>query len=1098
MITGAAVALTILVVSARVAMAQATEAGPPAQRGDTNTALPIKPVRTLRFTTDEGTWMSLDVSPDGRTIVFDLLGDLYTVPITGGDATRLTSGMPWDYMPRWSPDGSTIAFASDRSGTEDIWLIDRNGGHLRRLTHETDARISSPTWTRDGQYIVARRTEPYPGPNDYGRQHPLWMYSLAGGTGVQIYPATVDAPKMSASGPAFSPDDRMMYFSSHAGGSFTAEGKLGVFQVVVLDRRTGRQRTLTAEPGGGLRPAVSPDGHWLVYATRFDSTTGFRIRDLRTGTERWLVAETQRDDQEGDVMLDLLPNYSFTPDSKSMVYTQGGKIRRVDLATRTVTTIPFTAHVELGMGQRLYAPKRIEDGPFRVRQLTSINESADGKRVVFGAIGRIWTAEVAEGGDRITSPRTVTREGTREFQPALSPNGEWVTYVTWSDSGGGYLWKARADGSGTPTRLTRIAGFYKYPMWSPEGDRVVFLAWPTSVGQGVGGGPGDVTWLDVNAPDSLHVIGESTAPLALVSRGGDASGRIYYLDISPAVGGNLARVTTTLRSVRYDGSAGLVHARVRAPIVFAPNGPAGPIMLRVSPDGQRAVMTSRRDVYLFPLPPVGTEGVSLDMERPTTGVPLRRITYDGASEAGWSDDGREVTWSFTDQFYRANADSVFATTDSTRWHVQHLDVALSVPRATPKGTLLLKGGRIITMHGDEVLARGDVLIVNDRIARVGGSIAAPAGARVIDVTGKTLMPGLVDVHSHMRTGRDVAPDNEWSTVANLAYGVTTTRNPSTGWNTWAWGEMVDAGNMIGPRIYSTGPPFTQTNVPIRNYEDALRAVRRYKAEGANSLKQYIQPRRIQRQWILQAAIAEGINATNEGAGDFRADMTMAIDGYTSLEHTLPMPTIYKDVVTVIADSKITYTPALNAQYGGPTGDGYWRARTDLRADVKTARFMPRDQLYRETFSLPVIHESDYIFKQAARGARDVIRAGGNVGLGSHGQQNGIGADWELWMLQSGGMTPMETLRAATMMGAMSIGLDGDLGSIETGKLADIVVLDANPLDDIKNTIRTRYIVKNGVVYDAATLDEVWPVAHKFPTSFWARDEADRESVRGAP
>jgi len=1070
--------------------------GQPAQRADTASALPITPVRTLRFTTDEGTWMSLDVSPDGRTILFDLLGDLYTVPIGGGDATRLTSGMAWDYMPRWSPDGSTIAFASDRGGNEDIWLIDRNGGHLRRLTHEVDARLSSPTWTHDGQYIIARRTEPYPGPNDYGRQHPLWMYAIAGGTGVQMVPSTLDAPKTSNSGPAFSPDDKTMYFSSHAGGSFTAEGKIGLFQIVSLDRHTGRQHTLTSLPGGGLRPAVSPDGRWLVYATRFESTTGFRIRDLQTGGDRWLVERTQRDDQEGDVMLDALPNYSFTPDSKSVVYTEGGKIRRVDIATRAVATIPFIAHVELGMGKRLDAPQRIDDGPLQIRQLTSINESADRKRVVFSAVGRIWTANVS--GNTVTNARHVTPDGSREFQPALSPNGEWVTYVTWSDSAGGYLMKARADGSGTPTRLTKAAGFYKFPAWSPEGNRIVFLAWPTSTGQGTGGGPGELTWLDVDKPDSMHVIGESTASLALISRGGDASGRVYYQDISQAVGGNLARVTTALRSVRYDGTDAQVHARIRAPIVFAPSGPPGPISMRVSPDGQRVVMTSRDDAYAFPLPPLGAEGVTLDMERAATGLPLRRVTYDGANEVGWADDGKTITWSFTDRYFRANADSVFATSDSTKWHVERLDVALTVPRATPKGALLLKGGRVITMHGDEVLQRADVLIENNRITKVGGSIAVPAGARVIDMSGKTLMPGLVDVHSHMRTGRDIAYDNEWSTVANLAFGVTTTRNPSTGWGTYAYGEMVDAGTMIGPRIYSTGPPLTGTNVPLRNYDDALRAVRRYQAEGANSLKQYIQPRRINRQWILQAALAQGIDATNEGAGDFRADMTMAMDGYTSLEHTLPMPNIYKDVVTVLADSKITYTPALNAQYGGPVGDTYWRARNDLRADPKTRRFTPRDQLDRQTRELPLIHDDDYIFKQAAQGARDIVRAGGNVGMGSHGQQNGVGADWELWMMQSGGMTPLETLRAATMMGAASIGLDRDIGSIEPGKLADIVVLDANPLEDIKNTIKTRYIVRNGVVYDAATLDEVWPTARKFPTSFWARDEMDRASLRVKP
>ena len=1083
----------LLAVALGVASTLPAQAAP---RSDTASALPITPVRTLRFTTDEGTWMSLDVSPDGRTILFDLLGDLYTIPIGGGAATRLTSGMAFDYMPRWSPDGSTIAFASDRGGNEDIWLMDRTGGHLRRLTREVDARLSSPTWTHDGRYIVARRTEPYPGPNDYGRQHPLWMYAIAGGTGVQIVPATLDAPKTSNSGPAFSPDDKTMYFSSHTGGSFVAEGKIGLFQIVSLDRRSGRQRTLTNAPGGGLRPAVSPDGRWLVYATRFDATTGFRIREVSTGAERWLVERTQRDDQEGDVMLDALPNYSFTPDSKSLVYTEGGKIRRVDIATRVVTTIPFTAQVELGMGKRLEAPQRIDDGPLHVRQLTSISESVDHKRVVFGAVGRIWTASVS--GNSVTGARHLTPEGLREFQPALSPNGQWVTYVTWSDSAGGYLWKMRADGTGAPVRLTKAAGFYKFPAWSPEGNRIVFLAWPASTGQGTGGGPGELTWIDVDKPDSLHVIGESTAPLALVSRGGDASGRIYYHEISQAVGGNLARVTTTLRSIRYDGTDAQVHAKVRAPIVFAPNGPPGPIAMRVSPDGQRVVMVSRHDAYAFALTPLAAEGVTFDMERAATSLPLRRITYDGASEAGWADDGRTITWSLANRYSRANADSVFAAADSTKWQLEHIEIALTVPRALPKGALLLKGGRVITMRGDEVLRSGDVLIENGRITRVGASIAAPASAHVIDMQGKTLMPGIVDVHAHMRTGRDVAYDNEWSTVANLAFGVTTTRNPSTGWGTYTYGEMVDAGMMIGPRIFSTGPPLTGTNVPLRNYDEALRAVRRYKAEGANSLKQYIQPRRIQRQWILQAALAEGINVTNEGAGDFRADMTMAMDGFTGLEHTLPMPTIYKDVVTLLADSKITFTPALNAQYGGPLGDTYWRARNDLRADAKTRRFTPRDQLDRATRELPLIHDDEYIFKEAAQAAHDIVRAGGNVALGSHGQQNGVGANWELWMMQSGGMTPLEAIRAATMMGAASIGLDRDIGSIEAGKLADILVLDANPLDDIMNTAKARYVVKSGVVYDAATLDEVWPTVRKFPTSTWARDEQEREKLRIPP
>ncbi|HEX4932950.1 MAG TPA: amidohydrolase family protein, partial [Gemmatimonadaceae bacterium] len=330
---------------------------------------------------------------------------------------------------------------------------------------------------------------------------------------------------------------------------------------------------------------------------------------------------------------------------------------------------------------------------------------------------------------------------------------------------------------------------------------------------------------------------------------------------------------------------------------------------------------------------------------------------------------------------------------------------------------------------------------------------------------------------------------------NLAYGVTTTRNPSgTRWNV-AWGELIDAGEMVGSRIYATGFPLTSNNTPIRSYQDALNVVRRYKAQGVNSLKQYLQPRRIQRQWILQAAMAEGINATNEGAADLKADITMAIDGYTAIEHSIGQVPLYKDVVTVLADARIAYTPTLVVAYGAPAGDGYFRARTDLDKDPKMAYFTPSDLLTRQARRRPIIVEEDYNFPAIARGVRDIVRAGGRAGLGSHGQQDGIGAHWELWMLQSGDMTPMEALRIATTYGAESIGYGKDLGSIEAGKLADLVVLDSNPLDNIRNSADIRYVVKNGEVYEAKTLDRVWPSARTFPRPYWVREREALEALR---
>jgi imidazolonepropionase-like amidohydrolase len=477
--------------------------------------------------------------------------------------------------------------------------------------------------------------------------------------------------------------------------------------------------------------------------------------------------------------------------------------------------------------------------------------------------------------------------------------------------------------------------------------------------------------------------------------------------------------------------------------------------------------------------PAGAQGLAINLGSPS--VPLRRITTEGANYIAWMDDGRTLGWSFANRFHRASLDRVMASDQRTTWAIDTTQIELRVPRARPQGTLVLRGARMITMRGEEVIERGDILIENNRIRQVGSQVSAPAGARVIDVAGATIIPGLVDVHAHPRVGREIANDQEWSIAINLAYGVTTTRNPSGSRGSFPWGELVDAGAMIGSRVYATGPPLTSNVVPVRSYEDALNAVRRYKAQGANSLKQYLQPRRIQRQWFLQAARAENMNITNEGAGDLKADVTMAIDGYTAFEHTLPVVPIYKDLVQIFAQTGITYTPAMIASYGGPSSQDYWRAAWDMHGDAKLRRFTPHPELDSYGRRRPLIVEEDFIFSKIAAGARDILRAGGRVGMGSHGNQQGLGAQWEMWNLASGGMTPMEVLRVSTIIGAESIGFDRDIGSIEPGKLADLVVLDANPLDDIRNTNRIRYVVKNGVVHDGNTLDEIWPRARPFPT-----------------
>jgi len=1039
-------------------------------------SLPLKPTRKISFSTDEGTWVSLDVSPDGKQIVFDLLGDLYTIPIAGGDATRLTSGLPWDCQPRFSPDGKQIAFISDRNGSDNLWIMNADGSNPKKVSEETDYQLGSPAWSPEGNYIVVRKYGPYPGPENYLRMTSLWMFHKGGGKGIELVKAKGNT--QISSGAAFAPDGKLLYFSSHP-DRFNYNVDIGRFQVHTFNRETGEIEKITSEYGGGLRPLVSPDGRWLVYASRRDAQTGLRIRDLTTREERWLVLPIQRDDQEGFAVNDVLPGYSFTPDSKAVVFTRDGHIQRVDVATRQVATIPFSAKVELDLGPRVHTDYTIDDGALLVHQMRWTNQSPDGKRLAFSAVGKIWTMDLPDG-----KPQRLTQSPLREYEAAFSPDGQWIAYVTWSDSDGGDLWKIPASG-GAPAKLSETAGYYSAPQWSPDSSKLLFVmgskrGWLAEDNADVR----EIRWVSAEGGPS-HAMVTLPDGRQQPTFNGDAT-RVYYMDAAPPPPGDApAPPARLLRSVRLDGVDKKTHLRLEGPFVLAVP----------SPDAEWVAIQDRYDAYLAAFPKTGTETVSLDFKAPA--VPLKRVTKEGANYLNWADGGSTLTWSFGNDFYRVKRDDVVRaekpTDKAESWKPETFALSLQVPRDTPQGKLYLRGARIVTMKGQEIIDRGDILIENNRIKAVGASkdMHAPSDAKVIDVRGKTILPGFVDIHAHLRSGRPEITDQEWSYAANLAYGVTTTRDPSIESNVvFAQGELVSAGSLVGPRIYSTGTAITTFAGSIASAEDANNIVKRYKAHGADSLKQYMQPRRIQRQWLGMAAAAEGLNITAEGGGDLKTDLSMVLDGYTGVEHSLPIVPIFKDVIELEAQAGTTYTPTLIVSYGAEFGQFYWRQRMNIHADPKVMRFTPHEQVDSVSRRRPLLFDEEYTFPLIAKGAAGIVGEGGHVALGSHGEQQGIGAHWEIWMLQSGGLTPWQTLYCATMNGAESIGLEKQLGSLEPGKLADLLVLNSNPLDDIHNTRDLQYVVKNGVVYSADTLDEIWPAQKLFPPFFWQKDEAD--------
>ncbi len=1069
-------------------VASSSAQAPDSDRRDPTNTLPLVTTRQARFTTDEGTWMSVDVAPDGRTVVFDLLGDIYSVPLSGGKATLIVGGNSVDMQPRYSPDGQSLVFISDRNGSRATWIADANGARPRLLT--TGGLF--PAFTPDGREIITGNR----------------LVDVRGGAGVLL--------QGFGSGPSFTSDGRYIWFQTGT-------------QAARYDRRTGSVGYRTALSGGALRPMVSRDGRTLLYFTRFEARAALVARDLQTGSDRWILMGTQTEagapppppfvpgappgaggpPQPPPAGVGPLPRSAWLPDESGIVTSYGGKLWRVDLASGRTTPIPFSADVVQSLGPLVRGTHEISDS-VTAREIRDPAISPDGRRVAFTALGKVWVMDVTGG----TPRRLTSTRGVIETAPTWSPDGQSVAYATWVDGEGGDIFLATPSG-GEPRNLTRAPAMYARLNYTPDGSRLVFARAPRRTRtymvddsgiqlrtpQGAGSELGlELRWMAPGggAQQTITVV----ADVGAMPQGGfphftgDAS-RVFFHD------------GTALVSVQWDGSDRKVVLAGAAP------------QTQIAYDGVHVLSRAgrRQQVYLFERPQV-TDSLSIDPSIDRPPVPVRRLTRGGGDFPVWSRDGRRAVWVKATSLFvydmqqgnRATTDSLAAAVarvpnappdtarrpqaaadSGTRWNpvyaAARTDVRITVAADKPAGAIVLRGARVVTMKGHEVIENGDVVVTGHRITGVGarGTVSVPRGARVVNVAGKTIVPGYVDTHAQIAAPGQVHRTLVSQYLANLAFGVTSTREPeASGTDVFTYADRVAAGELLGPRVFATGPTVVDSLLTLRTTAEARDFLGPY-ATGYHSgtVRGDLSATRGDRQRFLTVAGELGLTAATLGSPDFGESLGALLDGYANHLTAYEVFPLYSDVAKLFAASGITYTPVLLGRVGNRIGFEHILATEQPHVDPKARRFYYHRDLDRITRPRANwIVAEEYPFQQIGASAARIVAAGGKVALGSGGRVQGLALHWDMWLMAKGGMPPHDILRAATISGAEALGVGRQLGSIDVGKLADLQVLDRNPLQDIRNTHSVRYVMKNGRLYDAATLDEIGANPRKLGNLWW--------------
>ena len=1027
-----------------------------------------QPANDVEFTLTEGTWMNLDVTPDGQAIYFDLLGDIYRVPATGGDATRVLGGPAIQRSPNVSPDGRQLLYLSDADGTDNLWIANLDGTGARQVTHETVDMLMGPTWGPAGTVAASKMVATFA----RMRATEILWYDLAGGGGRVL----VEAPKngRDVQETQFSPDGRYVYYTQRLNDpEIYVDGNHINYAIQRRELATGVTEQLLAGFGSATTPQLSRDGRQLAFIRRVMAKTVLFVYDTESRVQRPVYEGLDRDDHTDFVPQgSYYPHFAWFPDHRHVAIWAKGRLVKVDTTTGEAAAIPFRARAK----HRIVVPLRVAHDlapeTLEVRAIRPGSLAPDGQSLVFSALAHLWRKTLPEG-----RPARLTDGVPFEFEPAHSPDGRQLAYVEWDDERGSALKVMPADGGEAVVVATSL-GVIRQPRFSPDGEQLVYRIQDN-----------DKSMSGYRARAGIYLVSARGGESRYVTSGDDwpmfspDGTRIYVVVVDWSGDSAVHR----LESVTLDGHDRRVH-------VQTPD--ADTRELRPSPDLRWVGFKDHQQYYVAAY---RETGAPLTLSASSDAVPVARLTDVGGYNLAWSADSTTLHWTLGPSLYRARAAERISADPAAPLPKAYTSAGLQVPTDRPQGRTAFTNGRVITMRGEEVLERGTVVVDGNRIVAVGPAeqVAVPADAKVIDVAGKTVLPGFIDMHGHIdccyETG--VTPIKQPTRYAALAFGITSNLDPySTEVQQYESNETNLAGITVGPRwfgsghvVYGRAAKSDFTYVPIETIEDARRVMQRKRALGGLYVKSYKQPARFQRQMLAKAGREAGVMVDGEGESHFYNGLGMILDGYTNLEHNMPVATYYDDVVQLFSRAQASNTPTLIVNFGELMGENYMYQTTRAWEDPKLRTYVQETISYYSPLAplsgappyvrgMTSIHAADEIydigFRSMARSVKKLDDAGVIINAGSHGQVPGLALHWEMALMAEGGMSNARILRTATLNGARTLGLDKQLGSLEPGKLADLIVLDRNPLEDIHNTNSVRYTMLNGRLYEAATMNEI--------------------------